>query len=64
MLIMVSLVQDVGVGRVVGVMLQAWVRRVRVLCGTVLSSWWVAVRVGCWHTTYAWYTVPREWGLG
>ena len=52
-LVMSSLIWDVRIGRVVGAILQAWVRRVRVPHSTVLSSLWVAVRAGCWYVTYA-----------
>ena len=63
-LVMASLIQDVRVGRVVGAILQAWVKRVRVPCSTVLSSLRVVIRVGYWHVVCVWYNVLREWGLG
>ena len=52
-LVMLSLIRDIRIRHVMGEMLQAWVRRVRVPYSTVLSSLWVAVRAGCWFVTYA-----------
>ena len=56
---MASLIWDVRDGRIVGAILQAWARRVRVSCSTVLSSLRMVIRVGYWHVTCTQYIIPR-----